>query len=166
MNSIFYPLLIKNYKVLSCLLFLYLFSSCASMDRKEKIASLEPASLQFYNQLKWFRGNIAKNYVHPLQRASFLDNIDLASKKLKISDFKIIRITLAEKGKKAIVRLRITWHQKDVGIVNETVIEDKWKLVGDNWYKYSSEKKDGKEIPYILKTYKKKSKKSKSSSSE
>ncbi|MGM0596062.1 MAG: hypothetical protein ACQES9_03405 [Myxococcota bacterium] len=129
------------------------------MDRKEKIASLEPASLQFYNQLKWFRGNIAKNYVHPLQRAAFLDNIDLASKKLKISDFKIIRITLAEKGKKAVIRLRISWHHKNEGIVHETLIEDKWKLEGDNWYKYSSERKDGKEIPYVLQTYKKKSEK-------
>ncbi|MBU1239853.1 hypothetical protein KKF84_19450 [Myxococcota bacterium] len=124
---------------------------CTPMKSKQELQNLEPSVIQYYEQLKWYRATLAKDYVVPAQRPKFLDDVDEASQKMKISYINVIRITPFEKNKKAAVRLRVVWHVVDEGIVHETVVEDTWKRFKNTWLKVSSKIIKGKKLPYIFK---------------
>jgi hypothetical protein len=127
-----------------------ILAGCAPIKKKRDLAALEPAVLQFYSQLKWYRGTIAKAYIHPKLRPAFLDAIDAAAKDIKISDIKVIRITPVHKKDIAKVRLRVVWFHKGEMIVHNSLVEDTWKMFGKNWMKIKSKVIKGKKVPILF----------------
>ncbi len=131
--------------------FVLLLCACTPIKSKQELQNLEPSVLQFYEQLKWYRGSLAKAYVAPALRPKFLDDVDEAQQKMKISYINVIRITPYEKNKKAAVRLRVVWHVVDEGIVHETVVEETWRRFKTTWLRFSSKVVRGKKPPLIFK---------------
>lgn len=124
--------------------------SCSTMQKKKNLELLEPSVLKFYEQVRWFRATMAKSYILPGRRPQFLDDMDIASKKLKISHIKVIRITPYKKYSRAIVRLRVIWHTIDEDIVHETLVEEKWKLLKKHWLRTKSKIVTGKSLPWLF----------------
>jgi hypothetical protein len=124
--------------------------SCTSLRQKKALELLEPSVIKFYEQLKWFRASMAKTYILPAKRPQFLDDIDIASRKLKFSHIKVIRITPINKNSKAVVRLRVIWHTVDEAIVHETLVEEKWKLFKRVWLRTKSRVVSGEKLPWIF----------------
>lgn len=129
--------------------FLWLATSCAT-SRKETLATLEPAVLQFYEQIKWLNGEISKNYILPAVRAAYIDQLDAASRKISLASIEVIRITPNAKAKKAIVRVRIAWTAKDENIVHDTLVESTWENIQGNWYHTASKVIDGPVVPLLF----------------
>ncbi len=126
-----------------------LLLSCAS-PRRETLATLEPSVLQFYEQLRWFNGEISKNYVPPAFRAAFVDQLDAASRKISLSSIEIIRITPDAKAKTAVVRMRVAWTAKDEDILHDTLVETAWENVNGNWYHTKARVVDGPPVPLLF----------------
>ncbi|MBN2724113.1 MAG: hypothetical protein JXR95_08600 [Deltaproteobacteria bacterium] len=133
------------------LLILVFFIGCTDLDKKKTLHTLEGNVLQFYEQARWGRGNLAKEYVVPSGRIKFLDDLDLLLKKIKISEINVIRITPYKKNSKAAVRLRIKWLNEDEGILNETLVEDTWIQIKNIWLRDKCKVIDGKKLPSIFK---------------
>ncbi|PKN23748.1 MAG: hypothetical protein CVU65_13655 [Deltaproteobacteria bacterium HGW-Deltaproteobacteria-22] len=123
---------------------------CTPMKNKETLATLEPAVIQFYEQLKWFNGEISKDYVPPAFRSAYLDQLDVAERKINFSSISVVRITPDKTAKKAIVRLRVSWMEKDDNIVNDTLVEATWEFQGNAWYHTKGKVVDGPKIPVLF----------------
>lgn len=125
-------------------------SSCATSRRRETLSTLEPAVLQFYEQLKWFNGEISKTYILPAVRPAYLDQLDLASRRITISSIEIIRITPDAQARTAVVRMRIAWTDKDENILQDTLVEASWLHDNGNWYHTRARVVDGPVIPILF----------------
>jgi len=124
--------------------------SCTNMKNKETLTTLEPAVMQFYEQLKWFNGEISKDYVPPAFRSAYLDQLDVAERKISFSSINVVRITPDKTAKKAAVRLRISWTEKNDNIVNDTLVETTWEYHGSAWYHTKGKVVDGPKIPVLF----------------
>jgi hypothetical protein len=135
-----------------CLLLIALLAgiSCTPMKNKETLTTLEPAVMQFYEQLKWFNGEISKDYVPPAFRSAYLDQLDVAERKINFSSISVVRITPDKTAKKAVVRLRVAWMEKDDNIVNDTLVETTWEYHGSAWYHTKGKVVDGPKIPVLF----------------
>jgi len=124
--------------------------SCTNMKNKETITTLEPSVMQFYEQLKWFNGEISKDYVPPAFRSAYLDQLDVAERKISFNSISVVRITPDKTAKKAAVRLRISWTEKNDNIVNDTLVETTWEVHGTSWYHTKGKVVDGPKIPVLF----------------
>ena len=131
------------------LLFLSVFA-CTEMKSKKSLPTLEPAVMQFYEQLKWFNGEISKEFVPPAFRSVYLDQLDTAEHRFSFNSIQIVRITPDKAAKKAVVRLRISWTAKDDNIVNDTLVETTWEHHGSSWYHIRGRVVDGPKIPVLF----------------
>lgn len=128
---------------------LLLVVSCAS-SRREALAGLEPSVLQFCEQLKWFNGELSRNYVPPALRAAYVDQLDAASRKISVASIEVIRITPDAKAKKAVVRMRVEWTSKDEDILRNTLVESSWENIQGNWYHTGAKVVDGPPVPLLF----------------
>jgi hypothetical protein len=97
--------------------------------------------------LRWRRYEQAADYVAPDERSQFLDRRDEIDKDLRIDDYEVVRVTLAEGHEEALVQIRFTWHLDNVGTVHETVVEEKWKKEKPVWRIVDTKHKRGEEMP-------------------
>jgi hypothetical protein len=135
----------------SLLLLLPLVAACTgSMKNKETLGSLEPAVMQFYEQLRWFNGEISKDYVPPAFRSAYLDSLDVAERRFSFNSISVVRITPDKTAKKAVVRLRINWTEKDDNILQDTLVETTWEYHGSAWYHTRGKVVDGPKIPVLF----------------
>ncbi len=132
------------------ILALLVLVSCTNMKNKETLTTLEPAVMQFYEQLKWFNGEISKDYVPPAFRSAYLDQLDVAERKISFSSINVVRITPDKTARKAAVRLRISWTEKNDNIVNDTLVETTWEYHGAAWYHTKGKVVDGPKIPVLF----------------
>lgn len=97
--------------------------------------------------LRWRRYEQAADFVPPEERASFLDRREAIDKDLRIDDYEVVRVTLAEGHEEAVAQVRYTWHLDTVGTVHETVMECRWKKEKPGWRIVDSKHKRGEEMP-------------------
>jgi len=128
-----------------------LLTACAGgMKNKETLGSLEPSVMQFYEQLRWFNGEISKDYVPPAFRSAYLDSLDVAERHLSFNSITVVRITPDKTAKKAVVRLRVSWTAKDDNILKDTLLETTWEYHGSAWFHTKGKVVDGPKIPVLF----------------
>jgi len=128
-----------------------LLTACAGgMKNKETLGSLEPSVMQFYEQLRWFNGEISKDYVPPAFRSAYLDSLDVAERQLSFNSITVVRITPDKTAKKAVVRLRVSWTAKDDNILQDTLLETTWEYHGSAWFHTKGKVVDGPRIPVLF----------------
>ncbi len=131
-------------------LLVFCLPACTGLQKQETLPALEPAVLQFYEHLRWFNGEISKEFVPALYRSIYLDQLDLAERSLQFSSISVIRISPEKCGKKAVVRLRVAWMEKDDNIVHDTLLETRWEYHGKSWFHIKGKVIDGPKIPILF----------------
>jgi hypothetical protein len=127
---------------------LLLLAACATGMKAQEDLMYDVRAFQ--EGLRWRKYDMAADYVPATTRERFLDAHDDIDGDLRIDDYELMRVKLAEDHEKADVRVRYTWHLDSVGAVHDTVVEQQWVRQGKVWRIVASEHRRGEEMPRVL----------------
>jgi hypothetical protein len=101
--------------------------------------------------LRWRRYEDSASRLPAKVREMFLDVHEELDDELRVDDYEIMRVKF-DGEKLAMVQVKITWHLDSVGIVHDTVVEQKWRLHKRSWYLVGEQQRRGEEIPGLAGT--------------
>lgn len=104
-------------------------------------------AIRSYNDgVRWGRYGVAAAKVPAKERASFIEDMDERSDKVKITDYEIVDVN-ARSSREARVRIKIGWYTTDEGTVHETHAAQMWERQGKLWFMVEESRVRGKEMP-------------------
>lgn len=92
------------------------------------------ASYDFNTALRWGRFQEAAAHLEPSLRSRFLARTEASDDALHISMVEELRVELAAKQRKAVLRYRYHWHRTSEGILKKTVVIEEWRWQGERWH--------------------------------
>ncbi len=104
----------------------------------------------FQEGIRWRKYDLAADYVPAKVREKFLDAHDDVDADLRVDDYELMRVKLADSHDRAEVRVKYTWHLDSVGAVHDTVVEQSWEKQGKVWRIVGSEHRRGEEMPRMV----------------
>ena len=127
----------------SCLLVVSALAACASAKSGDTLAE----SVRAYNEgVRWERYANAAIHVPPAERSEFVDELDLRSKDLRITDYEIVRVD-QKSDKMAQVQVKMSWYLDSEGLLKETSAVQTWERHGKTWWVIEEKRLRGKEMP-------------------
>jgi hypothetical protein len=122
-------------------------SACATPQKHTD--NLVDIAYKYNDGVRWGRYDDAALFVPIGMREAFLDRRDELAKDLKIDDYELLRVRLADHQKKADVQVKWTWHLDSKGVVHETVTDQLWKRKGETWTITAEVRQRGEKMPGV-----------------
>jgi hypothetical protein len=122
-------------------------AACASQQKKTE--SLKESSWHYQEGLRWARFEESAALVPAKDREAFLDEHDKLGDDLRIDDYDVVRIIYKSGSDEAQVQVKYKWHLDGVGLVKETVTDQRWKLHGNAWLLEDETKRRGEDMPGV-----------------
>jgi hypothetical protein len=112
------------------LIFLTLFSTCATLNQKELFQRVE----QFNLLMRWRRFEDASIFVLKEKRNEFLEYYGKLSETLYFNDISIISSDVNEKEKTALIKVYVLYYIYPDIVEKKRVIEQKWIWKDKGWF--------------------------------
>ena len=117
----------RNLVPLACLALVAAAGCAARPNTTEDLAG----EVRAYSEgVRWRRYEDAAAKLPPALREAFLDAHDELDEDLFVDDYEIARLKLHRDRNSAIVQVKYTWHLDSVGVVHDTVVEQRWRRHG------------------------------------
>jgi hypothetical protein len=113
---------------------LLLGSACAGMTGRKDTEEFMDDVRSFQEGLRWQKYELTVDYLPTGVREKFLATHDEMDHDLRIDDYEVQVVHLADEHTSATVTVKYTWHLDSVGTVHDTIVEEKWKKLGKNWH--------------------------------
>lgn len=97
--------------------------------------------------IRWQRHGDAAARIAAPERAEFIAEREELEDDLRVGDWEIERVEWEVAGKRALVRVRWTWHLDSRGVVHKTVSSQEWELRGRQWVMVREQRERGEEMP-------------------
>jgi hypothetical protein len=97
--------------------------------------------------LRWRRWDEAALRLPPGRRDAFLETHEELDAELRIVDYEIERVRLAPGSTTATVQVKYTWHLDSVGVVHDSIVEQRWRRVNRAWFLVAERLKRGEDFP-------------------
>ena len=99
--------------------------------KKEALAT----AVRDYNEgVRWGKLDQAAKFLPIESRRRFVDRRAQLGEELEIADYEVERVDLGPNRETAEVRVQVTWVAKARGIVEKTMVAEKWERKQGDWY--------------------------------
>ena len=129
------------------LLVLFALAACASAQHDSE--TLQESILSYNDGVRWERFETAATQLPPKQRSSFVDEMDLRAKDLKISQYDVIRVDKTG-SKAAKVQVKLGWYMETEGTLKETHAMQTWERHGKAWWMVEQTRLRGDDMPGLM----------------
>ena len=134
----------RNLVPLACLALVAAAGCAARPNTTEDLAG----EVRAYSEgVRWRRYEDAAAKLPPALREAFLDAHDELDEDLFVDDYEIARLKLHRDRNSAIVQVKYTWHLDSVGVVHDTVVEQRWRRHGKAWLREEEYRRRGEPMP-------------------
>jgi len=107
-------------------------------------------SIRTFNEgVRWGRFEVAAVSIPPRERSAFVEEMDLRTKDLKITDYEIVRVD-RRNDKEAKVQVKVSWYVDTEGTLHETHAMQTWQRKGKGWLMVDQSRFRGDEMPGLL----------------
>jgi hypothetical protein len=105
----------------------------------------------FQEGIRWRKYELSVDFLPTSAREKFLATHDEMDHDLRIDDYEVQVVHMADEHRSATVTVKYTWHLDSVGSVHDTIVEEKWKKMGKAWTIIASAYKRGDEtMPEVV----------------
>lgn len=123
-----------------------LLAACSTSSRAAQ-EDLMMGARELQEGLRWRNYDHAALRIPQAERMKFLDAHEALDDDLRIDEYEIERVTMAEDKDHATVRVRYKWHLEKVGLVHDTLVDQAWERQGKVWRITSSTHRRGEDLP-------------------
>ena len=88
---------------------------------------------KFNRMLRWQRYGLARSYLAPAIRSSYVERWTRNQGKLKVTEVEIKDVSLLAKGKRAFILVTMKWYELPSVILRETVVIQRWQSFKGLW---------------------------------
>ncbi|HET6613412.1 MAG TPA: hypothetical protein VFG83_15550 [Kofleriaceae bacterium] len=124
-------------------------AACGCASQQKHADSLTRGLRSYHEGLRWRAFEKSAIFVPAAERAGFLDAHDAIREDLRIDEYSIRRVIYGPKTETADVRVEYAWHLDSRGIVEKTVVAQKWELRGESWLLIDEVRVRGEPMPTI-----------------
>jgi hypothetical protein len=122
-------------------------AACADFgDRREALAN---AVRDFNEGVRWNRLDQAAKFLPLESRRRFVDRHSQLKDELEIADYEVERVDLGPNRETADVRVSVSWVAKARGIVEKTVVGERWERKQGDWYMTRELRLSGTPLTYF-----------------
>ena len=104
----------------------------------------------YHEGLRWQRFEDTAARLPASMREAFLDARDELEDELRVDDYEITRVRFGRSEKVAHVQVKVSWHLDSVGVVHETVVEQRWEEKKRAWFLFGEKVKRGEPMPGLV----------------
>ena len=98
--------------------------------------------------LRWRNHPAAATYIPSRERADFLEHWEQLEDEFLVTDYQLARVK-PHGDKRATVRVKYTWHFDARGVVNSTMVVQKWERRGKRWFLVEERRLRGEPMPGV-----------------
>lgn len=132
--------------LLAALLAVSATGACASSQRVEPFAY----AVRSYNEaVRWQRYDDAAARLPVHRRDEFLDQRDVLSEDLRVTEYDVVRVRYDDSGRRAKVQLEYTWYMDSLGVVHNTHVVQRWERPKKTWVLVDEHHLRGEPMPGI-----------------
>lgn len=126
---------------------LVLLAACAGSAQTRQ--SFMGAVRGYNDGLRWQRFTHSAAFIPPAERGEFVDEREELADDLRIDDYELSRVRLDQRGNRAEVQVKYTWHRDSKGLVHDTTTLQKWERHGKQWQMTEEARVRGEEMPGV-----------------
>jgi hypothetical protein len=123
-----------------------LAAGCFEIPNKRD--ALATAVRDYNDGVRWNKLDQAARFLPLEVRQRFVDRHVQLADELEIADYEIERVDLGPKNETAEVRVQVTWVAKARGIVEKTLVAEKWERKEGDWYMTREKRLSGAPLTY------------------
>ncbi len=112
------------------LIFLFLFSSCATLNQKELFQNVE----QFNLLMRWRRFEDASAFVVKEKRNEFLEHYGKLAERLYFNEISVVSADINDKEKSALIKVSVLYYIYPDIVEKRSLIEQKWVWKDKGWF--------------------------------
>ncbi len=117
-----------------------------------KVVPLSDSVRGFHEGLRWQRFKVAASFIAPgALKDSFLETREEVAEDVKVTDTVVMSLQIGPKGQRAFVKVRYTWHFDRIGVVEKTVVLQRWVKPKKLWLLKDEEIVSGEKLWPVLK---------------
>ncbi|HEY4242329.1 MAG TPA: hypothetical protein VGM88_21070 [Kofleriaceae bacterium] len=111
-------------------------------------------TIRAYNEgMRWQKFDAVAALRPPKERAQFVDDMDVRSKDLKITEYDIVNV-VAKGTREARVTVKLGWYRESEGILKDTTSTQVWEKHGKTWLLVDETRARGDEMPGLAEAVK------------
>jgi hypothetical protein len=106
---------------------------CACADQFSRREQLLAVVKEYNDGVRWNRLEQSAIHLAPSDRRHFADRHAPLADELEVTDYDVTRVEIDQKHDTATVVVDVQWSMKRRGLLERTVVEEKWSLHNGDW---------------------------------